>query len=168
MSMPPTSSNPGDNGEAAFLNIVPILYMIGALPIMLFIVYFLRICCVQIFGLHLPQDIEMGRPRYLSQAAMQGQQPRQQQQQTPKRVLAGTLVTYENINQETEANCTADECAICLEEFIDRDRCMVLSKCKHMYHQRCIDRWLLDHSHCPLCRGSVHGSGSTPQNTGTA
>ncbi|EOY34032.1 hypothetical protein QUC31_018625 [Theobroma cacao] len=167
MSMPPTSSNPGDNGEAAFLNIVAILYMIAAFPIMLFIGYFLRICYVKIFGVQPPLDIEMGRPSYLSQAAMQGQQPRQQQQ-TPKRVPAGTVATYKNINQETEANCTADECAMCLEEFIDRDLCKVLSKCKHMYHQRCIDRWLLDHSHCPLCRGSVHGSGLTPQNTGTA
>lgn len=34
--------------------------------------------------------------------------------------------------------------------------------CGHMYHVRCIDRWLLQNVSCPLCRESVYLPGTIP------
>lgn len=50
---------------------------------------------------------------------------------------------------------SSTECAICLEEFHSGDLCRVLPLCKHIYHFRCINRWLMDDLTCPICRTSV-------------
>ncbi|KAE8718265.1 RING-H2 finger protein ATL74 [Hibiscus syriacus] len=47
------------------------------------------------------------------------------------------------------------ECPICLGEFVDGEKVRVLPKCKHGFHVRCIDTWLLSHSSCPNCRYSL-------------
>ncbi|KAE8662780.1 RING-H2 finger protein ATL73 [Hibiscus syriacus] len=47
------------------------------------------------------------------------------------------------------------ECPICLGEFVDGEKVRVLPKCKHGFHVRCIDTWLLSHSSCPNCRHSL-------------
>lgn len=44
-----------------------------------------------------------------------------------------------------------DLCSVCFEKFIDSDTCREL-KCKHLYHQNCIDKWLSEHITCPVCR----------------
>lgn len=44
-----------------------------------------------------------------------------------------------------------DVCSVCFEKFIDSDICREL-KCKHLYHQICIDKWLNEHITCPVCR----------------
>ncbi|RWR90303.1 E3 ubiquitin-protein ligase ATL23-like protein [Cinnamomum micranthum f. kanehirae] len=43
-------------------------------------------------------------------------------------------------------------CAICLEDFKEGDRCRVLPSCKHMFHDRCVDAWLNKKKRCPTCR----------------
>ncbi|GMI89914.1 Arabidopsis Toxicos en Levadura 72, DAF-Like gene 1 [Hibiscus trionum] len=47
------------------------------------------------------------------------------------------------------------ECPICLGEFEDGEKVRVLPKCKHGFHVRCIDTWLVSHSSCPNCRISL-------------
>ncbi|CAM6011341.1 unnamed protein product [Sphagnum balticum] len=47
------------------------------------------------------------------------------------------------------------ECAVCLEEFEEKERGRLLPRCNHCFHLDCIDMWLLSHSTCPLCRTSV-------------
>ena len=42
------------------------------------------------------------------------------------------------------------QCSICLENFKDGDEFRSLS-CAHCYHRKCIDRWLILKSRCPLC-----------------
>ncbi|KAJ4824281.1 hypothetical protein Tsubulata_008154 [Turnera subulata] len=49
----------------------------------------------------------------------------------------------------------ATDCAICLGEFADGEKVRVLPKCNHGFHVRCIDTWLVSHSSCPTCRGSL-------------
>ncbi|XVF60635.1 hypothetical protein PTKIN_Ptkin08bG0064200 [Pterospermum kingtungense] len=61
-------------------------------------------------------------------------------------------VVYKN----EESNIS--DCAICLEELRDGDSCRILPKCNHLYHQLCIDKWLLKNGHCPLCRASLRRS----------
>lgn len=47
------------------------------------------------------------------------------------------------------------ECAVCLSRFDDTELLRLLPKCKHAFHLDCVDRWLEDHSSCPLCRRKV-------------
>ncbi|KAL4564227.1 hypothetical protein LXL04_028283 [Taraxacum kok-saghyz] len=47
------------------------------------------------------------------------------------------------------------DCAVCLCEFEGADKLRLLPKCSHAFHMDCIDTWLLSHSTCPLCRGSL-------------
>lgn len=51
------------------------------------------------------------------------------------------------------------DCAVCLCEFCDQDKLRLLPYCSHAFHISCIDTWLLSNSTCPLCRGSLLGSG---------
>lgn len=46
-------------------------------------------------------------------------------------------------------------CCICLDSFIGGSTIRVLV-CKHVFHRRCIDLWLLKYQNlCPVCRDSV-------------
>ncbi|XP_062227527.1 putative RING-H2 finger protein ATL49 [Phragmites australis] len=47
------------------------------------------------------------------------------------------------------------DCAVCLCEFTMDDKLRLLPTCGHAFHVACIDAWLLSHSTCPLCRGSI-------------
>ncbi|KAL9274019.1 RING-H2 finger protein ATL73-like protein [Drosera capensis] len=58
-------------------------------------------------------------------------------------------VYSENVNMRTS------DCAICLGEFVEGEKVRVLPKCRHGFHVRCIDAWLLLHSSCPTCRQSL-------------
>ncbi|KAF8032137.1 hypothetical protein BT93_D1149 [Corymbia citriodora subsp. variegata] len=44
-----------------------------------------------------------------------------------------------------------DCCSICLEEFHRTEKVTELP-CSHVFHRRCIIRWLEDKNSCPLCR----------------
>ncbi|KAE9448667.1 hypothetical protein C3L33_19422, partial [Rhododendron williamsianum] len=47
------------------------------------------------------------------------------------------------------------ECAVCLSKFEDIEVLRLLPKCKHAFHINCVDRWLENHSSCPLCRQRI-------------
>lgn len=50
---------------------------------------------------------------------------------------------------------TSSLCAICLDDYNDDVQIRELS-CKHTFHQKCVDQWLLSTcSLCPLCRQSL-------------
>ncbi|KAI4328060.1 hypothetical protein L6164_020452 [Bauhinia variegata] len=44
------------------------------------------------------------------------------------------------------------ECAICLVEFEEESWLRLITICHHVFHQECIDLWLLSHKTCPVCR----------------
>ncbi|CAL5046484.1 unnamed protein product [Urochloa decumbens] len=54
------------------------------------------------------------------------------------------------------------DCAVCLCEFAGDDKLRLLPTCGHAFHVPCIDAWLLSHSTCPLCRGSILAECSPP------
>ncbi|KAM0918382.1 hypothetical protein ACQ4PT_008936 [Festuca glaucescens] len=54
------------------------------------------------------------------------------------------------------------DCAVCLCEFGMEDSLRLLPTCGHAFHVPCIDAWLLSHSTCPLCRGSVLADNPSP------
>ncbi|MED6146974.1 hypothetical protein PIB30_039749 [Stylosanthes scabra] len=52
-------------------------------------------------------------------------------------------------------NILVTECPICLGEFEKGDKIRMLPECRHGFHVRCIDTWLVSHSSCPNCRHSL-------------
>ncbi|OMP82563.1 putative RING finger membrane protein [Diplodia seriata] len=54
-------------------------------------------------------------------------------------------------------------CAICLDDFIDKETTVRELPCKHIYHPECIDNFLRDNSSlCPLCKKTVLPRGYCP------
>jgi hypothetical protein len=51
------------------------------------------------------------------------------------------------INKDTKK----DSCRICLCDYKEEDVCRRL-QCKHTYHKKCIDKWLIKNAICPLCK----------------
>nr|KJB20619.1 hypothetical protein B456_003G156700 [Gossypium raimondii] len=46
-----------------------------------------------------------------------------------------------------------DNCPVCLCEFEEEDEIRQLMSCRHIFHGRCLDRWMgYDQQTCPLCR----------------
>ncbi|KAL6620422.1 hypothetical protein ACP70R_035561 [Stipagrostis hirtigluma subsp. patula] len=56
-------------------------------------------------------------------------------------------------------------CAICLGEFADGEKVRVLPRCRHGFHVRCVDAWLVSRGSCPTCRRPVI-DGKTPKGGG--
>ncbi|XP_027935560.1 RING-H2 finger protein ATL16-like [Vigna unguiculata] len=48
-----------------------------------------------------------------------------------------------------------DDCAVCLSEFQQDEKLRVIPNCSHVFHIDCIDVWLQNNTHCPLCRTIV-------------
>lgn len=43
-------------------------------------------------------------------------------------------------------------CAICLEDYLEKERIKCIILCQHCFHENCIDQWLQKSSSCPVCR----------------
>lgn len=57
------------------------------------------------------------------------------------------LKDYTQFKMETQEH----ECCICLQNFMDGEKCRELF-CFHVFHQECLDLWILEHQTCPVCR----------------
>ncbi len=46
-------------------------------------------------------------------------------------------------------------CTICMETLRDGDRVRAIHGCDHLFHQSCVEPWLLSRGTCPMCRAQV-------------
>jgi len=46
----------------------------------------------------------------------------------------------------------AQECCICLSEYVEGDKVIQFNKCPHCMHQECIVKWFESRSFCPYCK----------------
>ncbi|CAD5326209.1 unnamed protein product [Arabidopsis thaliana] len=79
----------------------------------------------------------------------------------PKSTLLRSLsLYYRNKNPGSESsrntqNLSGEEddkrCSVCLEDFEPKETVM-LTPCKHMFHEECIVPWLKTKGQCPVCR----------------
>lgn len=82
----------------------------------------------------------------------------------PKSVLLRSLSLYyrnKNSGSENSRNtqdlCGEEDeksCTVCLEDFEPKETVM-LTPCKHMFHEECIVPWLKSKGQCPLCRSVI-------------
>lgn len=54
-----------------------------------------------------------------------------------------------------ETEC--ETCSICQEQFTQRCIVRQIDRCNHYFHQACIEKWLGDHTTCPLCMQEIVG-----------
>ncbi|KAF7073698.1 hypothetical protein CFC21_078646, partial [Triticum aestivum] len=73
-----------------------------------------------------------------------------------RRVLRGLPVEVYACGEDID-----DVCAICLSEFVDGEKVRVLPLCRHGFHVRCVDAWLVSHGSCPTCRRPVIEKGAS-------
>ncbi|KAF3569796.1 hypothetical protein F2Q69_00062110 [Brassica cretica] len=99
----------------------------------------------------------------------------------PKSQLLRNLsLYYKNKNSGLESSRNpqgysgGDEkrCSVCLEDFEPKETVM-LTPCKHMFHEECIVPWLKSKGQCPVCRFIIltptrrdHSPGSSPDIAG--
>ncbi|KAK8703043.1 hypothetical protein V6N13_021373 [Hibiscus sabdariffa] len=55
-------------------------------------------------------------------------------------------------NNNADAFGEKVSCSVCLQDFQPGETVRSLPQCHHMFHLPCIDKWLLSHASCPLCR----------------
>ncbi|CAM0880378.1 unnamed protein product [Alopecurus aequalis] len=86
-------------------------------------------------------------------------QPLQGQGQAPQPklgldVATIALITSFPYKRESSASAPA-ECAVCLSAVEDGETVRQLPACKHLFHQVCVDVWLMSNASCPVCRGKA-------------
>lgn len=69
--------------------------------------------------------------------------------QKPKYIYKVTSINNINYNESIEINY--GDCSICCEDFEDISEIKTLI-CKHIFHKKCVDDWLVISNTCPLCR----------------
>ncbi|XP_068663641.1 brassinosteroid-responsive RING protein 1-like [Aristolochia californica] len=69
------------------------------------------------------------------------------------------VATYRDVAGRSPAG--RGTCAVCLNSLRGRDKVWELRNCCHVFHKRCLDRWLDhdEHKTCPLCRAPLMGIG---------
>ncbi|CAL5022882.1 unnamed protein product [Urochloa decumbens] len=80
------------------------------------------------------------------------------QREPPARVVdvVDGIPTYEHRNVARPDGSSASECAVCLGQVGEGELVKRLPACLHVFHQHCIDPWLLSgKTTCPVCRCGV-------------
>lgn len=66
--------------------------------------------------------------------------------------LPSHLITKENKKDASGENIC---CTICLQDLQQGEIARSLPQCHHMFHMSCVDKWLIRHGSCPVCRQDI-------------
>nr|XP_048692168.1 RING finger protein 148 [Caretta caretta] len=76
------------------------------------------------------------------------------QQLTDVKKAIGQLELRILKESDKEAKTDAENCVVCLEVYKPKDVVRIL-RCRHIFHRKCIDPWLLKHRTCPVCKYDI-------------
>ncbi|XP_073135229.1 RING-H2 finger protein ATL16-like [Henckelia pumila] len=65
------------------------------------------------------------------------------------------IFQFKKTGHDTKERSKSFECAVCLNEFQEREKLRIIPNCGHLFHIDCIDVWLQNNANCPLCRSSI-------------
>ncbi|KAI8636595.1 hypothetical protein BD408DRAFT_85661 [Parasitella parasitica] len=95
----------------------------------------------------------------------QVRQRQRKQQEVASIDAVSRLVVKQFLTEKVKEN-EAEECAICLEDYVNGEELRVLP-CKHDFHTFCVDAWLTTQKKfCPICKRDINFKieGSSRQN----
>ena len=58
-------------------------------------------------------------------------------------------------NNKKDLNYNQNKCCICLNLIDINDKLLVINNCNHIFHKNCLNKWLLEKKHCPICRNKI-------------
>ncbi len=67
---------------------------------------------------------------------------------------------FEKIKDGDELLNNNECCNICMETFVAGQFKRCLPNCKHLFHKKCIDKWLKKNASCPICRNTLKEASS--------
>merc|ERR1719271_2255889 len=87
---------------------------------------------------------------------------------SPSGCMVHDLALLGDVRLAEESDHRSDlKCTICLCDVEAGQKLRELYLCKHVFHQKCIDQWLLGTPvysvTCPLCRGNLFESNYSPR-----
>ncbi|KAK1427477.1 hypothetical protein QVD17_16163 [Tagetes erecta] len=60
-----------------------------------------------------------------------------------------------HVFKKTPQRDNETNCVICLQDFKNKEEGRELPSCRHVFHVKCIDEWLVRQGSCPVCRRDV-------------
>uniref|UniRef100_A0A0E0R435 RING-type domain-containing protein n=1 Tax=Oryza rufipogon TaxID=4529 RepID=A0A0E0R435_ORYRU len=61
----------------------------------------------------------------------------------------------ESLHRPRLGETREEACAVCLQDFGEKDEELRMMPCSHSFHQRCIFGWLAIRDNCPVCRSAM-------------
>jgi regulator of RNase E activity RraB len=65
--------------------------------------------------------------------------------------ITNQLGSYKRIKIDDDLIKCKSSCPVCLENYKDSEYKREL-KCNHVFHKKCIDKWIKVQNNCPICR----------------
>ena len=59
-----------------------------------------------------------------------------------------------------------ETCSICQNDMDQSQQLTEIRVCRHHYHRNCLNRWIRNHSSCPMCRAYIYGNNDHSAYTG--
>ncbi|ROI15815.1 E3 ubiquitin-protein ligase RNF128 [Anabarilius grahami] len=79
-------------------------------------------------------------------------QQREMKKVTEKAIAKLQVRTLRTGDPEVESEDIS--CVVCTDSFTHNEQVTVLP-CRHLYHKKCIEPWLLEHPTCPMCKFNI-------------
>jgi len=61
---------------------------------------------------------------------------------------------WEDIEFKLESSIKEENCSICLGR-LNKNMKVVKTSCNHVFHSKCLKKWIIDNQKCPLCRKNI-------------